>query len=223
MGKARCLAILKLTLDLLYVVTVFAVYLVDIFVYMDKFHIGIYNVVKKEKYLDSDLYKEIDVNFRDFNTYLCDGNKATDTKQVCDNREHFEDAGILYITFTVISHFFAIYSIAGMIGIACGCGSLGVATMQIAHYLFPGLHGASLVMYLTVSRMFDLTTPKGYSYRKYGPSVGNGFILMIIAQVISVISLIVFIFSRRIFVLHTKIRPNSPKPKNVLRRRTKSK
>ena len=220
MGKARCLAILKLTLDILYIVCVFAIYLTEVFVYMDKFHIGVYNVVKRDKYLDSDLYKEIDVNFRDFHTYLCDGAKGFDTKRVCDNKQHFEDAGILYITFTVISHFFAVYSVVGMIGIACGCSSLGVATIQVAHYIFPALHGASLTMYLTVSRIFNLTTPKGYSKSKYGSSVSIGFILMIVAQVLSVLSLIVFILSRRIFVLHTKIKPNSPKSKTVLRRKS---
>ena len=222
MAKARCLALLKLFLDLTYICTVFAVYLTETFTYMDKFSIGVYNVVKKEKYLDSDLYKEIDVNFRDFQDYLCDGSADKLTKTVCNNREHFEDGGILYITFTVLSHFLAVYSVAGMLGISCKCASLKVATIQVVHFLYPALHASALIMYLTVSRIFDLTTPPGYSSSKYGSKVSTGFVLMIVAQVLSLLSLLTFCLSRRALVLSTKVLHKPERSEEVIRKRSKS-
>jgi hypothetical protein len=222
MGNARCLALIKLFFDLFYICTVFAVYLTTNFQFMDKFNIGVYNILKKEKYLDSSLYKEIEVNFRDFEDNLCDGSEDKLTRPVCENREHFEDAGILYITFTVISHFLVVYSIAGMLGIVCKCSSLGVATVQVVHYLYPALHGSALIMYLTVSRMFNLTTPSGYSWSKYGTSVSTGFILMIIAQLLSFTSLLLFILSRRSFILLQKRPKVQEDPQPVLRRRSNS-
>lgn len=220
MGHARCLAMLKLILDLFFLVCVFSAYFINTFSYMSKYHIGVYQVVKKTKYLKTNLYKEVAVTFQDFDDIMCGKNMEPEAKDVCAHRENFEDAGILYFTFSTLAHFLVFYSIFGMLGIFCKGSSLGVVKADVVHYLYPVLHASALAMYLGVCRIFVLSPPDGYSALTYGPEIEEGLIVMIVAQVISILSAGVFAVSKKALRRETRIRPNSKKPKEILRKRT---
>ena len=57
MVHTRALALTKLLLDVSFLVCVVSVYFIDIFSYMNTYNIGMYQVVKKEDYLSSNMIK----------------------------------------------------------------------------------------------------------------------------------------------------------------------
>jgi hypothetical protein len=211
------MAFTKVVLDLIYFALLYTIYFADVFQYMDSFNIGVYRVVKRDYYLDSNLKKEVSVSFRNFDSEFCQAPVPTQLGPVCYNRQHFEDAGILYYTFTAVSQFFAGYSVLGMMGLICKCSSLGVVMVEVVHYLYPALHLASLIMYVTVSRIFALSLPPGYSSSQYGASARPGIILMLVAQFVAFASMFAFIFGRSMLKKHVKNMKRKIKP--VLMRR----
>lgn len=192
MVSPRAIALTKMLIDLTFIVCVFAVYFTDTFRYMDKYYIGVYKIVVKEKYLTSDLYKEISVLYSEFD-FLCSGELSVEVNEICKHREAFENAGILYFTFSALGNILVIYSILGMFGIFCKCASLGVVEVAVVHYIYPGLYISSVIMYLSTSNIFVLTSPDS----TYKVDMQAGMILMWIALCLSLCSMFFFIFSQK--------------------------
>jgi hypothetical protein len=221
MINGRYIALIKVFLDVSFIVIVVAVYFVDIFNYMDKYNIGVYRVVKKENYLTSNLIKQTEILYLDFDKIFCAGTLARDVEEICGHKASFENAGILYITFSVLSHFIVIYSILGMLGIFCKCSSLGVVSLEVVHYIYPALYASSLIMYVATSKIFSLTVPTGYSASNYNVTAKPGIVLMIIALIFAISSGLLFLFTKKQLKSCIKVKPEAQKP--GLRKRTLSK
>ena len=189
---------------------------------MNNYHIGVYRIIKKENYLDSNMIAETEILYQQFDNIFCTGSLTADVKEICGQRQHFENAGILFFTFSTLGNILVIYSILGMLGIMCKCSSLGVVTVEVIHYIYPGLYATSLILYVSVSRISVLSTPTGYSSSVYGPGLDVGMGLMIVAMGLSIASASFFFFTKKFLKTIIKIQPEK-KAKGGLRKRTSSK
>ena len=209
MVHARALALTKLLLDVTFLVCVVSVYFIDIFSYMNTYNIGMYQVVKKEDYLSSNMIKQIPILYSDFYSHFCIGNLPSNVKTICEHRQHFENAGILYLSFGSLALIFDIYSILGMLGIFCKCSNLGVLKLQFIHYVYPVVYATCVIIYFTVTRIFTLTTPKEFSGSEFEVKVRPGVVLMSIALAIGTLSGILFFFSRRKLRKYCNVAPTN--------------
>ena len=196
MGDPRAKILVKLSLDVLFLLIVLSVYFIDVFRYMDDYYIGTVAILQETPYSPSQdkstpLVEVIVASYSDFDSHFC----SSPTPQVCNKRKDFEVSGILYLIFTCITHCLLIYGILGLMGMACGCSCCGFLKMTFVHYLYPVTYAISLVLYITVSGVFTLDIPANFS-DNYKMKPEAGLLLMFGAQLIALISLVYFFFTR---------------------------
>jgi hypothetical protein len=193
--------LIKIALDAVFVVLVLTVYFVEVFQYMDTYYIGTTVIMNKQRYYQPTTGKKtpldmvVIASYNDFDSKFCK-NEDIETKQVCDNRKAFENAGILFMVFSCLSLSFLAYGLTMLIGMLCGCSCWTFFKMTFTHYVYPIVYAIAVVLYITVSGMFSLDTPTGTSSNSDKMNVELGIITMLAAGFVSILSTIFFILAK---------------------------
>lgn len=192
MGDPRVKILIKALIDLLYFALVFAVYLTSVFSYMTKFYIGTTDIIyKTTKYnLDSIVI----ASYSQFEDHFC-GMDAEDISEVCDHREDFENAGIVFIVFSSLAHLGMAYGMLNLMGMLCGCTLWGIAKYEITHYIYPPVYGVSVFLWIIISKIFSLDPPTKNSADDM--TVEVGLVLMFAAFLVGTTSTIYFFWNRK--------------------------
>lgn len=198
MGDPRVRIFVKIVLDLLFFLIVLSIYFIDVFQYMDDYHIGTTVILKETPYntlsgKSTPLTEIIIASYSDFDDHFCD-NPVPKAKPVCDKRKDFETSGILFLVFSCISHALLLYGVLALLGMACGCSCCGFLKMTFVHYLYPATYAIGLVLFIFISEVFSLDPPTGSDVDKM--NVQAGLVLMFAAQIVACTSLIYFFFTK---------------------------
>ncbi|CAG9334826.1 unnamed protein product [Blepharisma stoltei] len=195
MGDPRLKILIKGFLDLLYFALVFVVYLTSIFSYMKDYYVGTTEITYK--YVDPtlDLDAKVIATYNQFDDNFCDL-KTTVLKEVCDHREDWETAGIVFIVFSSVAHAVMAYGMLNLMGMLCGCTLWGFAKYEIEHYIYPWIYATAILLWIVISKVFDTSPPSGFG-DSYDVSVQVGLVFMFSAFLVSVVGSVYFFWNRK--------------------------
>jgi len=217
MVDPRSRIFMKIIIDLLFIVLVIATCSVDEFSYMKHYSMGLLNITIKMDY-EGSLDAYVVASYNDFKDTICDNSERSLSLQyVCEMREDFRIAGILFLVFSLLSLVLVAYGILNLMGMALGCTFWGVFKFQFVHYTYPLIYVAGTLTYVLVSEVFSLSS-HGYD-EDYGYKAKPGIVLMFINIAVVILSMIYFIYGKKkrmdSLLLITQEGQNPPKTRNT--------
>ncbi|CAG9332168.1 unnamed protein product [Blepharisma stoltei] len=180
---------IKLVLDCLYIGCAISLYFIDIFQYMDHYYIGLTYITYEYSYNGLDAF--VTASFNDFDDHFCDTSSSA-VSEICDNKEDWQTAGIIFIIVSSIAHLIMVYGMLNLFGKACKCTLWGSLKINVQHYIYSAVYCASVITYVLIAGIFTLTPPKGYN-SNYDIKVQPGIILMFFSAFFAIISVLYYL------------------------------
>ena len=180
-------------LDVSYILIVMASYIADIFQYMNKFYFSIFKITYK--FHEGKLLAEIPAFYLDFNDYFCDFRSNMEFKEICDRYDTFYNGSIVYLSLTLFNFILIIYNLIHLASLILEWRQRFILSLGCSHYLYPIIHSISILSYLWTIKYYSLSPPSGFN-SDFNISAQAGLFLMYFAQVVSVLSLFIYLFSR---------------------------
>ncbi|CAG9313723.1 unnamed protein product [Blepharisma stoltei] len=190
MVPAQIKILIKLLLDLTFFFLVFSIYLINSFRFMKTNHIGMTELSVKSRI---DGVYEIGA-FKAFENHWCPNLGSIDA--ICDNINDWKKAGVLFIVFTSFAHVFMVFGMVNLILKSCFCCFKLRIMKDLENYIYPLLYSLSLILYVTVSKVFTLEKPMYYS-DAYNVKAESGLVLMFVALSFSLVSGGYYFYFRR--------------------------
>ncbi|CAG9325249.1 unnamed protein product [Blepharisma stoltei] len=189
MEKVKISILVKIVLDLAYILIILTSFFVTIFSYDERLSIYL------SKVSDTHL-EETKILFPNYMNQMCIDNEAT----FCDYLKYWQAAGIYYLVFSSLSLVFCMYVLLRCSLRYADKDALFSVKYDLDWYIYPTLGFFAVFLYIIISGIF--TTEFSYEYEGLTDekvTIEAGLILMIAAFLISFISAIYFLVERKKF------------------------
>lgn len=178
-------------LDSAYFFIVVASYISDIFQYMGRFYMSVFKLAFE--FREGEAQARVEAYYLQFHKEFCLDRTTMEFDEICRKYQDFYDASISYLSITLFCMILVVYGIFNFMSISLQWKCKCFFSMSCCHYLYPILHTASVLIYISLTELYYLTPPKGYS-SDFKPSSRGGFFLMLFGELVSIISLFLYLF-----------------------------
>jgi hypothetical protein len=179
--------------DISYFFLVIASYIADVFQYMNKFYISIFQITFT--YHENGLITRVPGFYIDFHNYFCVTRSNIEFKQICDNYSSFYSAAIVYLSLTLVCMVLNIYGIIEFISESLNWRRSWLK-QRLCHYVYPILHTIAVLAYVWVSGFYSLSPPDGFD-GDFDVWPYAGIFLMMFAELCCVIGLFIYLFMEK--------------------------
>lgn len=190
--KNRTLVIIAV-LDLAYIFITVASYIFSTFQYMNHFAVSIFKITYE--FHENELLARVPAFYLLFDDYFCDIRSNMEFKEICDRYASFYNAAIIYLSLTLLNMFLILYNFLHFTALTLEWRPRWYLSLGCSHYLYPIIHSIAALAYLWTTNFYGLKPPKGFN-SDFDIAAGGGLFLMFFSQVVSVIGLFIYLFSR---------------------------
>ena len=190
--KTRTFVIIAI-LDLAYIFITVASYVFSTFQYMNHFAISVFKITYE--FHESELLARVPAYYSSFDNYFCDTRSNMEFKEICDRYSSFYEAAIFYLFLTMLNMLFILYNYLHFTALTLDWRPRWYLSLGCSHYLYPIIHSIATLAYLWRTDFYGLNPPKGFD-SNFDITARGGLFLMFFSQVVSVIGLFIYLFSR---------------------------
>lgn len=178
-------------LDSAYFFIVIASYISDVFQYMGRFYMSVFKLAFE--FREGDAQARVEAYYLEFHKEFCLDRSTMEFNEICRKYRDFYDASVSYLSITLFCMILVVYGIFNFMSISLQWKRRCFFSMSCCHYLYPILHSAAILVYISLTELYYLTPPTGYP-SDFKPSARGGFFLMLFGELVSIISLFLYLF-----------------------------
>jgi hypothetical protein len=178
-------------LDSTYFFIVVASYISDVFQYMGRFYMSVFKLAFE--FREGEAQARVEAYYLQFHKEFCLDRSTMEFSEICRKYRDFYDASVSYLSITLFCMILVVYGIFNFMSISLQWKRRCFFSMSCCHYLYPILHSAAILVYISLTELYYLTPPTGYP-SDFKPSARGGFFLMLFGELVSIISLFLYLF-----------------------------